>query len=91
MTNMPRLAENEPFPQQHGGEPELCPGRAAVARLMAMLDDVCRVQKQHRVRLMLVERSLRNLRRRVLDESWAASRRPAYRDEDIFASDRFHE
>ncbi|SEG29423.1 hypothetical protein [Bosea lathyri] len=69
MTNMPGLAGNEPLPQQTGNEPELNLGSTALAQLLATIDDMCRVQKQHRVRLMLVERSLRNLRQRVGTEN----------------------
>lgn len=74
MTNMPRLAEIEPISQQSGGEPAPLRDSAAVAQLMAMLEEICRVQKQHRIRLMLVERSLRNLRRRVDDGSRPVAR-----------------
>lgn len=74
MTNMPRLAEIEPLPQLLGCEAEPSRDSAAVAQLVAMLEEICRIQKQHRVRLMLVERSLRNLRRRVGEASRPAAR-----------------
>jgi hypothetical protein len=69
MTNMPGLAENEGFPQQPASKSEPNPGSTGLAQLLAMIDDLCRVQKQQRVRLMLVERSLRNLRQRVGSEN----------------------
>jgi hypothetical protein len=89
MSNMPRLAENERFPQPHGGELDPFFGSAAMTQLMAMLEDVCRVQKQHRVRLMLVERSLHKLRRRVSGAGRTAARHAAYGDEQPSASHRF--
>ncbi|MGO4665440.1 hypothetical protein [Bosea sp. 2RAB26] len=65
MPDMPRLVENPSLFQRLGLEPE--PARAGVnmAQLLAILEDMCRIQKQHGIRLMLLERQLRTLRQRA--------------------------
>ncbi|MGO4671910.1 hypothetical protein AB4Z40_03340 [Bosea sp. 2YAB26] len=65
MPDMPRLVENPSLFQRLGLEPE--PARAGVnmAQLLAILEDMCRIQKQHGIRLMLLERQLRTLRHRA--------------------------
>lgn len=58
MNYMPRPADDYP-------QPPCDECRAAVKQLMERLEESCRIQKQHRVRLMLLERSMRKLRRRA--------------------------
>lgn len=64
MPDMPRLVENPSLFQRLGFEPEPVSVSANMAQLMAMLEDICRIQKQHGIRLMLLERQLRTLRQR---------------------------
>ena len=64
MPDMPRLVENPSLFQRLGFESEPVSASANIAQLMAMLEDICRIQKQHGIRLMLLERQLRTLRQR---------------------------
>lgn len=65
MPDMPRLVENPSLFQRLGLEPEPAPAGANMAQLLAILEDICRIQKQHGIRLMLLERQLRTLRHRA--------------------------